>query len=748
MATHSITLNIQGMTCAGCAGRVERALVAEKGVTKVAVNLATDTARVDFEDGATSVSAIAAASTEAGYAAEPAGSSSDRDLEDRRADELAHLTRNTWLSAILALPIFAIEMGGHMIPVLHHFIAGTIGQQASWVIQFCLASAVLAGPGRMFYAKGYPALLKGAPDMNSLVALGTSAAFLYSSVATFLPNLLPGAARAVYFEAAVVIVVLILVGRLLEARAKAKTGAAIRALAKLQPREAKVIREGREVSIGIDDLKAGDVIQIRPGERLPTDGVVTQGQSHVDESMISGEPLPVEVAEGTAVTGGTINGTGSFQFRATRVGAETTLAQIIRMVEDAQGAKLPIQSLADKIVRWFVPVILGIAALTTIMWLVFGPEPRISYALVAAVSVLIIACPCAMGLATPTSIMVGTGRAAEMGVLFRNGAALQSLSDVDIVAFDKTGTITAGRPEFSDIAVEPGFDRSDLLRVIAALEAKSEHPIAHAICRAAQGQELPEVSRFQSVTGFGLLATINGKDVAIGAERLMHDQGVVLPAGVTDCAADLSESGRTVLFAAVGGRLAAMISVSDPIKPDSKSAIAALKALGFEVALISGDRTATAQAVGRDVGIDHVIGDVLPGGKVDALLQLANGGRKVAFVGDGINDAPALAHADVGIAIGTGTDVALESADLALMSGDISGVRTAIEVSRQTMRNIRQNLFWAFGYNVALIPIAAGVLYPAFGLLLSPVLAAGAMSLSSVFVVTNALRLRTMKGST
>jgi Cu+-exporting ATPase len=619
----------------------------------------------------------------------------------------------------------------------------TVGLQTSWIIQFVLATLVLFGPGRHFYTKGFPALFKGAPDMNSLVAVGTGAAWGYSVVATFLPGLLPEGVRAVYFEAAAVIVVLILIGRWLEARAKGRTGAAIQALLGLQVRTARVVRGGDTVEVDVDALAVGDVILVRPGERIPVDGEVTEGSSNVDESMITGEPVPVQKAAGAAVTGGTVNGTGSLTFKAARVGSDTTLAQIIRMVEEAQGAKLPIQGLVDRVTLWFVPAVMVLSALTVAVWLLFGPDPALTFALVAGVSVLIIACPCAMGLATPTSIMVGTGRAAEMGVLFRKGDALQALSEVDVIALDKTGTVTEGQPTLTDLVTADGFDRDRVLSLIAAVEAQSEHPIAEAIVRGArvEGIAVANATGFRSITGYGVAATVEGQEVMVGADRYMSREGIDITA-LAKTEAELAGRGRTALYAAIDGKLAAVIAVADPVKPASQEAVAALHARGFKVAMITGDKRETAEAIARETGIDHVIAGVLPDGKVAALDDLRAGDQKIAFVGDGINDAPALAHADVGIAIGTGTDVAIESADVVLMSGDLRGVVNAVEVSRRTMSNIRQNLVWAFGYNVALIPVAAGVLYPAFGLLLSPVFAAGAMALSSVSVLTNALRLR------
>ena len=741
--TARVTLNIASMSCASCVGRVDKALADVPGVLSVAVNLAAETAVVDFLEGTVVPADLMAATAAIGYPAEIAEANASQSRVERKAEEADSLRRNVLLAAALTLPVFVLEMGAHLIPAFHMAIEGTIGTQTSWVLQFVLATIVLFGPGRHFFLKGIPALLRGAPDMNSLVAVGTGAAWSYSVVATFLPGLLPEGVRAVYFEAAAVIVVLILIGRWLEARAKGRTGAAIQSLLGLQVRTARVLRDGETVEVDVDVLGVGNTILVRPGERIPVDGEVVDGTSNVDESMITGESVPVTKVAGATVTGGTVNGTGSLTFRASRVGSDTTLAQIIRMVEEAQGAKLPIQGLVDRVTLWFVPAVMALAVLTVVVWLLVGPDPALTFALVAGVSVLIIACPCAMGLATPTSIMVGTGRAAEMGVLFRKGDALQELSTVNVIALDKTGTVTEGKPTLTDVVVAEGFDRETVLSLIAAVEEQSEHPIAEAIVRGARSDSIavPSASGFRSVTGYGVAAMVDGKEIMVGADRYMIRENVDI-ASLVDTEKDLANRGRTALYAAVDGKLAAVIAVADPVKPASRDAIAALHNRGFQVAMITGDKQETAEAIAHETGIDQVIAGVLPDGKVAALDDLSAGGRKVAFVGDGINDAPALAHADVGIAIGTGTDVAIESADVVLMSGDLRGVVNAVEVSKRTMSNIRQNLVWAFGYNVALIPVAAGVLYPAFGLLLSPVFAAGAMALSSVSVLANALRLR------
>ena len=736
-----ITLDIAGMHCGSCVWRVEQALLGAASVTEVSVNLAAETAWVTYLASDTSPAAIAQAVTDAGYQAQvhkaADGPTSDKDVR------MVALRRDLTIAAILTAPVFALEMGSHFVPAVHVWVHQNIGMQTSWLFQFVVVTLVLAGPGRMFFAQGLPALFKGKPDMNALVAIGTAAAWGYSTIATFLPSLLPTGTRAVYFEAAAVIVTLILLGRFLEARAKGKTGQAIRRLVGLQPQIATVMRDGGAVEVPISDIIVGDVVRVRPGEKIATDGVLIDGPAFVDESMITGEPLPAEKASGDVVTGGTVNGTGAFTFQVTQVGAETVLAQIIRMVEDAQSAKLPVQDLVNKITLWFVPAVLVLAALTVLGWLIFGPDPALGFALVAGVSVLIVACPCAMGLATPTSIMVGTGRAADLGVLFRKGDALQALRSVEIVAFDKTGTLTQGRPEVMTVSLAPGLEEAEVLGLAASVEALSEHPIAAAIVRFAQakGYDLQNVNDFTTLVGFGVSGTVAERQVVVGADRFMQREGIAIGA-LSGLAAQIAAKGQTPFYVAIDGQAAGLIGISDRIKPTTPAAIQALHQMGLRTALITGDNAKTAQAIAAELGIDTAVAEVLPDGKVAALRDLMSGGQKVAFVGDGINDAPALAAADVGIAIGTGTDVAIESADVVLMSGDIQGVSNAVEVSLRTMRNIKQNLFWAFAYNTALIPVAAGLLYIFGGPLLSPMLAAGAMALSSVFVLSNALRLR------
>ena len=740
-----IELTVAGMTCASCVGRVERALRATPGVISAQVNLATERAQVQVLDG-TDLGALTAAVAKAGYDARPTAEATpelaDREREAREA-EIQGLKRNVITAATATAPLFLVEMGRHFVPGVHHWLAGAIGEQPWRLASFALAAFVLFGPGLRFYRKGVPNLVRRTPDMNSLVVLGASAAFLYSVVATFAPGLLPAGADHIYYEAAAVIVTLILVGRLFEAQAKGRTSEAIKRLMTLQAKTARVEREGVALEVPIGEVRVGDVVLVRPGERIPVDGEVVGGGSFVDESMITGEPIPVEKAAGDAVVGGTVNKTGAIRFRATKVGAATMLSQIVRMVEAAQGAKLPIQALVDQVTSWFVPAVIGIATLTFAVWLLFGASPALSFALVNAVAVLIIACPCAMGLATPTSIMVGTGKAAELGILFRRGEALQSLRDVQVVAFDKTGTLTLGRPALTDLQVAHGRDEAEVLRLIAAVEASSEHPVAQAIVDAAKSRELsiPPAEDFQSIPGFGVAAQVEGRTVEVGADRYMTRLGISV-AALSAEAERLAREAKTPLYAAVDGELVAIVAVADPVKPTTASALQALHAQGLKVVMITGDNARTANAVAEQLGLDDVVAEVLPDGKVAAVRDLQARFGRLAFVGDGVNDAPALAAADVGIAMGAGTDIAIESADVVLMRSDLQGVATALALSRAVLRNIRQNLVWAFGYNVVLIPVAAGALYPAFGLLLSPMVAAGAMALSSVSVLTNALRLR------
>ncbi|MDA8770739.1 heavy metal translocating P-type ATPase [Planktomarina temperata] len=747
-APDTLVMSVSNMSCASCAGRVDKALWQLPGVLAVDVNLATETVQVTYTPGLASRADFIAASTAAGYAAQEHSEDSHGQVQARKQQLAEAYGRRSRLAVFLAAPVIILGMGGHILPGFERLIADVIGQKANWIIQCIFATAVLFGPGLDFYRRGFPALWRGAPDMNSLVALGTGAAYAFSLIATFLPQVLPEGVSGVYYEPASLIVVLILFGRDLENRAKGRTGKAIQSLLGLRVKTAQVRRAGEFVECPIEEIVVGDVLSLRPGERVAVDGVVHEGSSYIDESMITGEPRPVEKSTGAALTAGTVNGMGHVIYEARRVGHDTTLSQIIQLVEQAQGAKLPIKALVDRLTLWFVPMVLILAFVTVTVWMVWGPAPALPYALVAGVCVLIIACPCAMGLATPTSIMVGTGRAAEMGVLFRKGDALQLLADVDVIAFDKTGTLTRGQPVLTDLDVADGLGRRAALQVMASVEQGSDHPIARAIVMAAaeEGLDLLPIQDGQTYAGFGLSAHVAGEEVILGTERFMRERGIDVK-GYHGSAEALASQGKSVIFAARAGQVIALAGVSDALKPSTQGAIAQLKAAGITVVMLTGDRRDAALQIAADLGIDQVHAELLPADKSRVLAELKTKARQLAFVGDGINDAPALAAADIGIALGTGTDVAVESADIVLMSGDLLGVVNAIEMSRLTLRNIKQNLFWAFGYNVALIPVAAGALYPAFGMLLSPILAAAAMALSSIFVLANALRLRYVRAA-
>lgn len=741
-ATREITLDIAGMSCASCVARVEKALLKVPGVEAASVNLATERATVSGGDQ----TALMAAVEKAGYASSIRSSDQPpHDHAHHHDEDAAVLRRDVIIAAIPTFPLFVLEMLGHLYMPFHMWLMSIVSMDALYFGYFVLASFVLFVPGLRFFKVGIPALLRGAPEMNSLVALGAGAAWLFSSVVTFAPQLVPAETRYVYFEAAAVIVTLILVGRWLEAIAKGRTGQAIQRLVREQAKTARVERDGRTIEVEVAQVRVGDIVVVRPGEKIAVDGEVIDGMSHVNEAMISGEPLPVSKSAGASVIGGTLNTSGSFRFRATKVGGETMLAQIIRMVEDAQAGKLPIQRTVDRITAWFVPAVMALAALTFFVWVVWGPDPALTFGFVNAVAVLIIACPCAMGLATPTSILVGTGRAAELGVLYRRSEALQRLRDADVIAFDKTGTLTEGKPVLTDLILDDDFTHDEVLSLVAAAESRSEHPIALAIVAAAEktGLTLPALENFTSDAGHGITAMIDGRKIQVGSSRML--EGLDL-SDFEEALQRLADEGKTPVFAAVDGKVAAAIVVADVIKPTSKAVIARLHAMGLKTAMISGDNQRTAAAIAAQLGIDEVRAEVLPADKVATIKALRQGSRTVAYVGDGINDAPALAEADIGIAVGTGTDAAIESADVVLLGGDLKGVLNALKVSRATMKNIWENLFWAFGYNTVLIPVAAGALYPAFGILLSPMLGAGAMALSSVFVVTNAQRLRTIKG--
>lgn len=740
----TVPLSIAGMSCASCVGRVEKALLQIPGVISASVNLATERAHITAAADAVDVPLWSEAIEGAGYEVIAVGDEDRADVEAAaREAERRALRRDLVVAAMFTIPIFLLDMIPMFIEPVHHWLMGVVSMQTLYLLFFVFGSIVQFGPGRRFYKGGWAALRRARPDMNSLVMIGTSAAYGYSLVATFTPQILPADSAHVYYEAAAVIITLVLLGKYLEALAKGRTSEAIRTLMSLQSKTARVVRDGKDVEVPLDQVVEGDVIRVRPGERVAVDGVVLDGSSYVDESMITGEPVPVAKKAGEEVVGSTVNKTGSFTFRATHVGADTVLSQIIRMVEEAQATRPPIQALVDKVVLVFVPIVMLLAAITFGVWLAIGPDPAMTFALVAAVSVLIIACPCAMGLATPTSIMVGTGKAAEAGILFRNGEALQTLSDVDVVAFDKTGTLTEGAPTLTDLITSEGFEYLDVLGIVATLEVQSEHPIAEAIVEGARrrGAIIGEATDFESEPGFGISGEVDGQKVLVGADRFMEHHQLSV-AAFADDARRLASGGKTPLYAAIDGDVAAVIAVADPIKESAPKAISVLHELGLRVAMITGDNRRTAEAIAAQLGIDEVLAEVLPDGKAEAITNLQEQGHTVAFVGDGINDAPALAIADAGLAIGTGTDVAIESADVVLMSGRLHTVFEALALSRATLRNIKQNLFWAFFYNTALIPVAAGVLYPIIGILLSPMLAAAAMGLSSTFVLSNALRLR------
>lgn len=728
----TLRFSAEGMSCASCVARIETALDGVVGISAVSANLATH--QVQVAGRPELADQVIAAAGDAGYTLH-------RLETGTKAPAAPDFRRRLIWSAALTLPVVILAMGTHISPAFHHFVMTQIGTGTSNLIQFVLTAIVLAGPGRQFFTSGIASLRRRAPDMNALVAIGAFAAFGYSTLASFAAGILPEGARLIYFESAAVIVTLILLGRWLEARAKGQAGAAISKLLTLQPDTALVEREGRFQEIPVADIRNGDLVQIRPGARVAVDGVVHSGQSYLDESMLTGEPLPVEKTQGARVTGGTINGTGALVVEVTQTGEDTALARIVALVEQAQGSKLPVQDLVNRITAWFVPVVLVIAFITVIAWLIFGPG--LAQALVAGVSVLIIACPCAMGLATPSAIMVGMGRASEKGILFRGGAALQRLSEAQIIAFDKTGTLTEGRPVVTDIVSFAEWEEDAVLSLAAGVETQSEHPIARAIIAEAEARKLTarEIDGFDAMSGRGARATLDGQQVLLGNLALMQAHGVDTSASEISFSA-WSDAAKTPVLVAYDGGLIGAIAIADNVRSDSREMISALASRGLQTAMISGDTEQTAQAVARSVGIAEVISGALPDEKAGELTALRNRHGKIAFVGDGINDAPALAAADIGIAMGQGTDIAIEAADLVVMSGRMSAVNDAVHLSGRVMRTIRQNLFWAFAYNVVLIPVAAGVFYPLTGILLNPGLAAAAMAASSVFVLGNALRLR------
>ena len=741
-AVEKVTLPVQGMSCASCVNKVQTALNNVPGVIGADVNFATEKATVEYVSGQVTLKDLSKAVEAIGYTILEIkeGDVVEREKAAREA-EFRKLKHKFAAGVILVIPLFVLvhwdELGLSRIWAL--------SKQANFFIQLLFQTPIQFWVGWQFYKGAWAAATHKTSDMNTLIAVGTSAAYLYSLLATFFPWMFAakGLFPEVYFDTAGAIIVLILLGRLLEARAKSQTSEAIKKLIGLQAKTAMVIRNGQEIAIPVDEVQIGDTVIVRPGEKIPVDGVILEGHSSVDESMVTGESIPVEKISGEEVIGATLNKTGTFKLKAIKVGKETLLAQIIQMVEEAQGSKPPIARLADIIASYFVPAVIGIAVLTFVIWYVLGPPPALTYAVLNFVAVMIIACPCALGLATPTSIMVGTGKGAEHGVLIRGGQALEMAHKLNAIVLDKTGTITKGEPSVTDV-VEAGEVRPDeVLRLAASAEKGSEHPLGEAIVNKAKEKqlELETFTDFNAIPGYGIEATMGGKRVLLGNMKLMKDKAISL-GDMEQQAENLSHEGKTPLFVAVGRRLAGMIAVADTLKENSRTAITALRQLGLQVVMLTGDNQRTAEAIARQVGVDRILAEVLPEQKAEQVKILQAKGNKVGMVGDGINDAPALVQADVGIAIGTGTDVAMESADITLISGDLTGVVIAIALSRATVRNIKQNLFWAFAYNTILIPVAAGALFPFFGILLNPIFAAAAMGLSSVTVVSNALRLR------
>lgn len=737
------SLSVGGMSCAACVMRVEKALGGLEGVEKAAVNFATEKAQVTYDPRKVDLEKFRQAIEDAGYQFRGLARAELRDRErEERKRELSLLKKKFIFSVIFGLLIMILSMP-HYIPYLKE-----LPHQFLFYILFILTTPVQFWAGKQFLTGAWGAARHGSADMNTLIAVGTLSAYVYSSVVTFFPSIFhqSGLKADIYFDSAAMIIALILLGRLLEARAKGQTSEAIRKLIGLAPKTARVIRDHQELDIPVEEVQRGDLILVRPGEKIPVDGRIVEGRSAVDESMLTGESLPVDKNPGDEVIGATLNKSGSFTFEATRVGEETALAQIILLVEQAQGSKAPIQRLADQVAGIFVPIVMGIAVLTFILWFFWGPPPALTFALLNFVAVMIIACPCALGLATPTAIMVGTGKGAENGILIKGGESLESIHKLTTIVFDKTGTLTKGELSVTDIIPMEGTTANEILNLVASVEKNSEHPLGEAVVRKAreEGLALAGVEKFEALPGQGVAAEWAGQEIYIGNRHLMQARGLDLTP-VASFAESLANQGKTLMFVARGGKIIGLMALADTLREHSREAVAELKRMGLEVVMLTGDNKQTAQAISRELQLDRVIAEVLPQDKTKEIRQLQGEGKKVAMVGDGINDAPALAQADVGIAIGTGTDVAMEASDITLIRDDLRTILTAIKLSRKTIRTIRQNLFWAFFYNVLGIPIAAGILYPFWGILLNPILASAAMAFSSVSVVSNSLRLRRVK---
>ena len=740
-------LDIGGMHCASCVVTIEEALKATSGVLAASVNLATQQAHIEYVPGLVDRKGLARAIEQDGYRVRaesvPAETALDRTEQDR-AKEYSSLLRKCWFAALVSLPVIVFSYP-QFFPGLRDWLPPeSSALRIAWAFLGVLTLPVMFGGGSHYFTGMWQALKHRQANMYTLIAIGVAAAWLYSSVAVAAPQLFPSQALAqTFYDVTAVVIALVNLGLLLELRARGRTSEAIKKLIGLQAKTARVVRDGTEVDLPVEEVLGGDIIVVRPGEKIPVDGVVLSGNSSVDESMITGESIPVEKHAGDEVIGATMNQTGSFRFRATKVGKDTALSQIIRLVQDAQGSKAPIQRVVDQVAHYFVPTVMILAVAAATIWFVFGPQPTFIYALIVFVTTLIIACPCALGLATPTSLTVGIGKGAEQGILIRSGDALQTTMRLQTIVLDKTGTITKGKPELTNVVAERDFDEDELLRLAAAIERNSEHPLASAIVEGAMARTLalPEVTNFKAVPGHGVEGEVEGKHILLGNARLMTTHHIALGRLVAETQR-LADDGKTPMYVAINGQAAGIVAVADTVKDESVAAIAALKRLGLEVVMLTGDNRRTAEAIGRQVGVDRVLPEVLPQDKAHEVQRLQLEGKTVGMVGDGINDAPALTQANVGLAIGTGTDVAIEAADITLMSGSLAGVVTAIEISKATMRNVRQNLFGAFIYNALGIPIAMGLLYPFIGVLLSPMIAAAAMAASSVTVVTNANRLR------